>query len=130
MSNAPDITPAQPQFAIASQFKPKETVEVAITDPFGQPTPIRITLAGRYTKAFKAALALIQDGNDESRVIDLLVAATTAWEGVLDAEGQPMPCEAHLVRALYSHPDLPWLAAQVSAAFTDQSRFFESAKAS
>lgn len=132
---APDITPAPISFALAEQFKPRESVVVEIKDPFGEPTPIKIHLAGRYTKAFKAAVALASEqSGDEAggteRILNLIVAATTAWEGVLDAEGKALPCEAHIVRALYTHDSIPYVITQVTQAFTDASRFFESAKAS
>lgn len=117
-----------PTFAIAQQFTPKAEVPVAIADPFGAPTAITITLAGLYTPAFKAAVAQVQDGEDvEAKTLDLLVAATIRWEGVTDAAGAAVPCTAELVRALYTHPALPWLWNQVRKAFVDTSRFFESA---
>lgn len=131
------VTPLVPTFAIAQQYRPKDAVVVEIVGPDKQPTPIRITLAGRYTPAFKAALAVLatadETASDEEafdRIVSLLVAATTAWEGVLDGEGNALPCEAHTVRALYTHPELGWLWAQVRDAFNDTARFFENAKAS
>lgn len=122
-------------FALAQQFKPRESVTVEIVDPFGQPTPIKIHLAGRYTKAFRSAVALANEVSGEGadaidRILNLIVAATTAWEGVLDAEGHPLPCEAPIVRALYTHDALPYVIEQVTKAFTDATRFFERAKAS
>lgn len=134
---APDIAPAPAPitFALAEQFKPRETVTVAIVNPFGEPTPIRIHLAGRYTKAFKAAVALAStasgdDADGTTRILNLLVAATTGWEGVLNGEGKPLPCEAHIVRALYTDEAIPYVIEQVTKAFTDTTSFFERAKAS
>lgn len=119
------------QFAIAQEFKPKDTVPVAIVDPFGNPTAITITLAGLYTPAFKAAIAAVPEGDDvEAKTLDLLVAATVSWTGVTDDGGEPVPCVAEHVRALYAHPELPWLWAQVRRAFVDTSRFFERATTS
>lgn len=132
---APDIGAYPITFALAEQFKPRESVTVDILDPFGEPTPIKIHLAGRYTKAFKAAVALASDESGEDadgteRILNLIVAATTGWEGVLDAEGNPLPCDPPIVRALYTHDAIPYVITQVSRAFTDASRFFENAKAS
>lgn len=122
-----------PQFALAQQFPPAQAVHVDIVDPFGQPTPIRITLAGRYTKAFKAAVARANeatpaDADAGARLLEILIAATTAWDGILDAAGAPLPCTPELVRALYTHDDIPYVITQVTQAFTDQTRFFERAK--
>lgn len=125
-----------PTFAIARQFVPKDAVEVAVTAPTdGQPTGIVITLAGRYTKAFKEAHAILQaagveitDEEAAAAMRKAVAAATIDWTGVLDAEGNALPYDRDTAEALYGHPHLDWLWAQVVQAFTDRARFFATAE--
>jgi hypothetical protein len=127
------------QFAIQQDIQPKDAVAVAIVDPRDGTTPtgISITLAGRYTKAYRGAQAMIAeqmsggkiaDAEAIERLRDLIVACTLSWDGVNDAEGAPVACTPEAVRALYTQVE--WCYEQVRSAYLDGTRFFESAKAS
>jgi hypothetical protein len=126
------------QFAIQQQIQPKDRVAVAILDPRDGKTPTGITihLAGRYTKAFKAAQALVAqqmagdatDAEALERLRDLVAACTTGWEGVKDEAGADVLPTPDAVRALYTQVE--WVYEQVRGAYLDTSRFFESATAS
>lgn len=127
------------KFAIQQDIQPKDAVAVAIMDPreASKPTGISVTLAGRYTKAYKGAQAMIAaqmqggtiaDAEAIERLRDLIVACTLDWSGVSDTDGNPVPCTPEAVRALYT--GVEWLYEQVRSAYLDSTRFFETAKAS
>lgn len=122
-------------FQIAQQYRPKDTVAVAIVAPtdLTTPTGITLTLAGRYTDAFEAAskaakLDLAPDATDADALKALAVHAVVAWHGVVDEDGAPVPVSPAQVAALYEA--VPWLYEQVRRALLDLTRFFEPAKAS
>lgn len=124
------MTSPTPQFAIAKAIVPKDEVAVEIRSPVtGKPCGITIYLAGRYTAQMKEAKARLKgaakdDAETEARLRALLAGATVRWEGVADADGNPLDCTEALARALYDEPTLDWLFEQVLAAYLDRSRFF------
>lgn len=114
------------RLAIAEQFRAKDRVMVDLLNPLGQPTGISVTLAGRYTPEFKAAQAALRGDDTTERLRALLVGSTLDWTGVLDPDGNPVPCTPAAVAALYA---VDWVYPQMVTAFGETQRFFEPAKA-
>lgn len=122
------------QFAVATQYQPKQEVAVAILAPtdLKTPTGLTLTLAGRYTDTFAKAQAEAAKAVDADETADALqhlaAHALIAWDGVLDADGEPVPVSPAQALALFAA--VPWLWDQMRRALLDLTRFFETAKAS
>lgn len=75
---------------------------------------------GRYELAERAFATLKGDA------IDRLVACTTGWRGVKDAQGVEVPFSAENCRAVYSDPALAWARDQVKEALDSRELFITS----
>lgn len=95
--------------------------------------PVCITLLGPDSNRFRAVFRdqlkrrigerqpdFDPDRNDAA-ALELLVACTVSWRGVLDMEGQPIPCTPDTVRKLLSR--YPVIRAQVDAFVNDRANF-------
>lgn len=97
--------------------------------------PITITVAGTYSKVYRAALNRQRDRMlrmrrtkmtgemlDEQQV-ELAAACVLAWEGFTQ-DGQPVPCTRETARVLMAK--VPWLREQVEEAMNDHAGFSQS----
>lgn len=96
-------------------------------------TPVTITVFGpdspAYRNAFREQMKrrMAEKASDfnpekaEEATIDLLARCTISWTGVLDLEGNAIPCTPENVRKLFSK--YPVIRAQVDAFVSDRANF-------
>lgn len=74
----------------------------------------------RLTEAARTRDLALKAEEIEADRLDLLVACTKGWEGILK-NGEPIPFSPENVRKLYT--DYPWVSEQVERAMGDRSLF-------
>jgi len=115
-----------------------EGFDVSIFAPDGQPTPMRVTLASRHSKEFRArktaldrawraavdpALEMTAEAYSELEILHIVVAQTVAWSGFA-VDGAALDCTTDTVRDLFTSPGLGWLFDQVAEEAFRRERFF------
>ncbi len=123
-------------------LKAEQHTVVEIVDPLGEPTDIRITVAGSDSDVYreaqkeqsKAAIARASRGGRrsqmpnpdemEARALDFLASCTVDWRG-MEEDGVAVPFSAAAARRVYA--EHRWLREQVDEAIADRSLFFKRA---
>ncbi len=91
-------------------------------------TPLRIKVAGRYSKKYrqaqKAANKAIgfKGDDDDARGVEVLSRITMEWDGAFDDEGTPIPLTKENAAVLYRAAF--FIAEQVDLATLEHERFF------
>lgn len=121
-------------------IKTVESFELEIKDEQGNPTGVIFTLAGPNHPARKAVQMaanrkLIAQANKTGKVqlpdpedvekdkVKNLVSFTLGWTGYGGDDGLDVPYTRETATALYSDPEMMWLADQVEAALGEKDRF-------
>ena len=82
----------------------------------------------RHPLKFKDGKLDITEDAFRERSMARLVAATKAWNLVLN--GEPVPCTPEKIREIYTSPRFGWIGDQVGTTLADTTRFFPTARTS